>query len=141
MASPECKLSHIGHFKRLIISCLGGWQDMYTEHDVNITLPPPPLPLRGKVHFGKSGKCSLRQVRQMFTSARPEINHFGKSGKQSEHIMQALHVDDLGTRRTPQPHSRHVVGYPSDSMRLDGFRRKRFVSECQLHHLRRHSVQ
>ena len=32
------------HIKRLMISCLGGWQDMYTEQDVNITrIPPPPL--------------------------------------------------------------------------------------------------
>ena len=68
MASPECKLSHIIHIKRLIISCLGGWQDMYTEHHP----PPPPPPPRGKVHFGKSGKCPLRQVRQMFTSANQD---------------------------------------------------------------------
>ena len=58
MASPERKLSHISHIKRIIISCLGEWQDMYTEHDVNITLP--------------EGKSSLRQVRQMFTSAGQE---------------------------------------------------------------------
>ena len=47
-----------------------------------------PFP-RGKVHFGKSGKCSLRQVRQMLTSAirqifilaSPANVHFCKSGK------------------------------------------------------------
>ena len=97
MASPECKLSHISHFKRLVISCLSGWQeDMYTEHDINIILPPPPLERKSSlqqvrqmftsaspanVHFGTSDKCSLRQVRQMFTSASPANVHFSKSGK------------------------------------------------------------
>ena len=47
------------------------------------------------VHFGK---CSLWQVREMFTSANV---HFGKSGKQPEHIMQALYEDDGRCPGTP----------------------------------------
>ena len=50
MASPECKLSHISHIKRLIISCLGGWQDMHTEAEMStspLTPPPPPPHQRG----------------------------------------------------------------------------------------------
>ena len=67
------------------------WQNMYTEHDINIILSP--LLERkspAKVHFSKSGKCPSRQVRQcslrqsgkcslrqMFTSASPANGHFG----------------------------------------------------------------
>ena len=38
---------------------------VHRTHDVNITCsPPPPPPPRGKVLFGKFGKCLLRQVRK-----------------------------------------------------------------------------
>ena len=88
---------------------------MYTEHDVNITLPPPP-------HERKS---SLRQVRQMFTSASlgnspntscrhcmrttegPRNTRGTRRTQQSEHIMQALHEDDGGA----QEHT----GYSADA--------------------------
>ena len=56
MASPECKLSHIGHYKRLIISYLGGWQAMYTEAECQHHPPPPPPP-RGE-KFTSAGQGS-----------------------------------------------------------------------------------
>ena len=70
---------------------------MYTEHHP----PPPPTASPANAHSGKSGKCSLRQVRQMFTTASMANVHYGKSGKQSEHIMQALHEDDDRGPGTP----------------------------------------
>ena len=54
---------------------------MYTEHHPSPPPPPPPPPPRGEkftsaspanAHSGNSGKCSLWQVRQMFTSANQE---------------------------------------------------------------------
>ena len=129
MASPQCKLSHISHFKRLIISCLGGWQDMYTEHDVNITLPPPPPP-RGKVHFGK---CSLRQVRQMFTSASQE-NSPSTSCKHCMRTTAGAHEHPGYSADATTPWQT-CSGPPVVLDETAPVGKKTFVRERQLHHL------
>ena len=81
MASLEYRLSHIYHFKRLIISCLSGWQDMCTEHQSKSPPPPgrkpttpPPPPPEGKSSLRQVRQMRLRQVRQMFISANQEYS-------------------------------------------------------------------